>query len=758
MDEDRDGGPELWTDERDAAIVLDRLQRLQRVGVRLAAARAIDDVVTIVLDEVTEAVDADAALVAFLEPDNRTIRVLATRGFSDGEATRWATFPVDAQVPIAHAVRTGETVLLRSEEEVLAAYPSLEEDATGRGYALGALPLTADGVVFGAVGLAFHGTRIFDDGEADFLESLSLQCAAAFDRSRAYEGEAAARAVAEAARARLAFLAEATTVLSSSLDWERTLATVAELAVPALADWCEVHLLDEGRPKVVKVAHRDSAKRALAEGLRRHHRPHLDAPLGVGAVINTGVGMLVADAAAVLRPELGYSPSHLADLRELGIRSAVTVPLRSGPQVLGALSLVTSAARVLDDDDLALAGELATRASQAISNAQLYRERAHVARTLQSTLLPPSLPAIAGLEVASRFVAAGDGVVVGGDFYDVFPTGPSNDEAWHIVIGDVRGKGVEAAALTGVARNTIRSAAIRESSPAALLGHLNAVLIRSDEQEAPGSDGDPRFCTVVLGTLSPLPRGFCVELAVAGHPLPFVLRADGTTEQVGTSGTLLGIVPDPTLADVHVELEPGDALVLYTDGVTERHADDRFFEEEGLAKVLSRCSGFTAATLAERIETAARGFVEDELRDDLAVLVVRVPSRPAATTSATTDLPAHPMSARRARRFVITALEAFGVSELGDVAELLTSEVVTNAVVHAHSGVRVALESLEEGIRVSVSDSNALVPSAGRPVDDADRGRGLHLVDLLADRWGVEPSPSGKTVWFELRRHLPDPR
>ena len=727
-----------------------RLVRLQRVSAQLSAARTTHQVADVVLDELAEAAGAAGASLFLLAPDGTTARVAASRGFDDEVTARWSSFDVGAEVPAAHSLRTGEAVLLRSRTEVLERYPTLAQDiAQGSRQALASLPLVADGLAFGAIGLGFDDERPFDEDETRFLTSLALLCAVAFDRARAYEAEAEARATAEAAWAQLSFLAEASALLASSLDWEDTLRRVAELAVPVLADWCIVHLVVGDQLRPVKVAHPDPDKRAATVALREHHRPSLDDPVGVGAVVRTGVGVVVPEVDDTLLATVATSAEHRESAQALDMSSMIIVPLCVGTRVLGTLSLITGDERRLGDDDLLVAGELATSAGQAIANAQLFKERADVARTLQATLLPPAMPTIPGLEVASRFAPGSDGVV-GGDFFDVFPAGAEGHGGWHVVIGDVRGKGVEAAALTGVARNTIRSAAIDEPSPAQLLGHLNDVLIRSDVL-AGAEDGDPRFCTMVVGTILPLPNGIAVELAVAGHPLPFLLRADGTTEQVGERGTLLGVVAQPSLVDSRVELHAGDALVLYTDGITERHAGDRFFEEEGLAKVLARCAGFTAATVAERIETAARAFVDGEPRDDLALLVVRVPERPASTTSASTDLPAHPLSARRARRFVLTALDAFAVRGIDEEAELLTSELVTNAVIHAHSGVRISVEDLDDGVKISVSDTDPLIPTLGAPVDDAEHGRGLHLVDMLATRWGVEPTESGKTVWFELR-------
>lgn len=733
----------------------ERLVRLQEVGVRLTAARTTHDVTEVVLDEMAESVGAVAAALSLLEPDGTTVRVAGARGFAPEMVARWATFDVTDRAPMAVAIHTGQSVMLRSAEEIVDRFPGLTEEIELSGRcALVALSLSTRGRAMGAIGLSFDVERLFDDDECSFLEALSLQCAVALDRSQAYEAEATARAQAEAASSRLAFLAAASTTLAASLDWERTLAQVAELAVPRLADVCAISLVVDDRIAVVKVAHVDPQQAATVLRLYQQHQPGVADLTGVGAVVRTGKEVLLPVVDDAVLRTIAVDDGHLAQLQALGLTSLVVVPLRAAGRPLGAVTLGTTGDRHLELDDLVLVRELCARASQAIANAQLYRERAHVARTLQATLLPPIAPKIPGLEVATRFVAGGDGVDVGGDFYDVFPAGEPGSGSWHVVIGDVRGKGVEAAALTGVARSTIRSAAIVEWTPAEMLRHLNEVLLRADAGDGAGDEadeGDPRFCTMVVGTLTPMPAGVSAELAVAGHPLPFLLRADGSTEQVGIPGTLLGIVAAPDIADTTVVLGPGDALVLFTDGITERHAGDRFFEEEGLAKVLGRCAGFTADTLAERIETAARAFVEDAPRDDVAILVVRVPERAASTTSASTDLPAHPLSARRARRFVLTALEAFDVRGLDEVAELLTSEVVTNAVVHAHSGVRVSVESVPGGARVSVADSNPLVPALRQPVHEAEHGRGLHLVDTLAHRWGVDAMGEGKAIWFELR-------
>jgi PAS domain S-box-containing protein len=240
---------------------------------------------------------------------------------------------------------------------------------------------------------------------------------------------------------------------------------------------------------------------------------------------------------------------------------------------------------------------------------RLYAERDHVARTLQRSLLPRELPEIPGVEVAARYLAAGAGNEVGGDFYDCFATGAGD---WALVIGDVCGKGAEAAALTALARYTVRAAALQTRSPSAVLGQLNAALLR---------DGlDFRFCTVLYVSLTPHADRISACLSAGGHPLPLVLRAGGAVETVGSPGSLLGIVDPPELAEDRLELALGDSLVLFTDGVTEA---DRASGPERVSAFLAGCAGAGAADIAAAVEREALAAAGGAARDDVAVLVAR---------------------------------------------------------------------------------------------------------------------------------------
>jgi sigma-B regulation protein RsbU (phosphoserine phosphatase) len=243
------------------------------------------------------------------------------------------------------------------------------------------------------------------------------------------------------------------------------------------------------------------------------------------------------------------------------------------------------------------------------------RERfASLARTLQASLLPPHLPEIPGLEVAARYRPAEDGVEVVGDFYDLFDLG---NDGWGVVIGDVCGKGPEAAALTAVARYTVRAAAMRERQPSRVLVQLNDAVLHQETDE--------RFCTAIYARVAPAPGGVGVSLSCGGHPLPLVLRADGAVEPAGRPGTLLGLFDAPDLTDEEIRLGPGDAAVFFTDGATEAKHRGATLGEERLGAIVSSCAGLRAEEIASRIEDAIATFQDGAPQDDLAIVVLRVP-------------------------------------------------------------------------------------------------------------------------------------
>ncbi|MDQ3145785.1 MAG: SpoIIE family protein phosphatase [Actinomycetota bacterium] len=739
-------------DERN--LLLDRVARIQAFTAGLAVAATVDDVVAVVLREGRTAQDAASSSVVLFDTSEATARLVGQENLPPDLVRRWTRFALDDDaVPHAEAMRTGKARLFADQQALRARFPEVAAAMGTLGRkSLACLPLTSESGVFGAVSFGFVQEQAFDAGQSAFLDAIAALCGGAIARARLYEAEVRASAAAAAADRRVAFLADASSALASSLDWESTLGQVAALSVPDLADWSAVVVVESGAARAVSVAHADPDQVPAIQHLIGRFRPDQGTRAGLGAAIASGQSVLMTEVGEEVLDALADDDEHRRLIDGIGVTSLLLVPVRPQGSTVGALVLGTGSGRRLGPADRALAEELATRAGQAVVNARLFRERSHIAKTLQDSLLPQATSIIPGVEIASRFVAGGEGVDVGGDFYDSFRFGTSSDEEpeWAVVIGDVRGKGVEAASLTAAARHTLRSIALLESSPARMLDHLNEVLLLHVPND--GRDEEPRFCTAVVAKLRPREGGMLVCLAVGGHPLPFVLRADGSTSQVGISGRLLGMVQTIDAADDEVWLGPGDALVLYTDGVTERHTGSRFFDEQALASVLSRCVGFTATTLAERIETASLAFVDvgDERRDDLALLVVRIPERPAASTSASIDLPADTSSPSRARRFVGAALDALSAPMLAENAELLASELVTNAVVHGESTVRLSMVMSQDTLRVSVSDNDPTPPVLRQPGNNDEHGRGLYLVEVLSRRWGVDVGERGKSVWFEL--------
>jgi len=412
------------------------------------------------------------------------------------------------------------------------------------------------------------------------------------------------------------FLARSAEVLASSLDPDELLVEIANLAVPELADWCSVEVLTDGGLLERKaLAHVNPEVRQRALDLARRYPPDPNAPQGVYQVVRTGQPELYPDIPDEMIRAAAVDGEHYNEILAIGMRSAIVVPMTTRGRTLGALTWVNGlSGRRFDAQDVDLAQELARRCATAIDNARLYSDRAYIARTLQQSLLPVELPDIPGIETAARFRPTGEGNEVGGDFYDVFETG---NRGWTIVMGDVCGKGPDAAAVTALARYTLRAAAMRERLPSRSLAVLNEALLRQRD--------DRRFCTVAYTYLEKLDRGARAGISTGGHPLPILLRADGSVEPVGAPGTVLGVVPDPDLADEAVTLEPGDSLIFYTDGVIEsRVTSNGVLDERRLEELVATCAGSGPDAIAARIEEAAVMSQDGRPRDDIAVLVLRV--------------------------------------------------------------------------------------------------------------------------------------
>jgi PAS domain S-box-containing protein len=418
-------------------------------------------------------------------------------------------------------------------------------------------------------------------------------------------------------RAELAqrFLAESSSILGASLDPDELLRDVAALAVPEVADWCAIDLRGaDGEIERVALAHADPAMVAYLRELTTRYPLDPAAPRGVPNVLRTGSPEMYEEIPDAVLRAAAVDAEHHHLLSELQMRSAMVVPMIARGRTIGALSLATGpSGRRFDRQDLELAEELARRCASAVDNARLYRERAYIARTLQQSLLPIELPEIPGIEAAARFLPTGEGSEVGGDFYDLFESGR---RGWTVVMGDVCGKGADAAAVTALARYTLRTAAMGQSVPSRSLRMLNEALLRQRD--------DRRFCTVAYAYLEVRDGGARMGIASGGHPLPLLLHPDGKVEPIGEHGTLLGVVDDPRLEDRAVTLSPGDAVIFYTDGVIEGRGDNDVLDEDGLARLVSACAGRGADAIAATVEQAALRSQGGPPDDDIAVLVLRV--------------------------------------------------------------------------------------------------------------------------------------
>jgi serine phosphatase RsbU (regulator of sigma subunit)/PAS domain-containing protein len=437
------------------------------------------------------------------------------------------------------------------------------------------------------------------------------------DRQRALEAV-------RASEARLAFLAGASRrLLTTSLEPHRVLEEVANLVVPELADWCSVReLAADGSLERVAAAPRSAEQGTLLARLAGYGdllqgRPVLEE-------LVAGRSVLVPDVTSAMLERATGDPEHLSLLADLGLRSAMLVPLRSRGRTLGILALAAGAGRpAYSAGDLALAEELAGRVAATVDNARSFANERDTAATLARALLPGRLPDVPGLDLAARYRAAGE---VGGDFYDCFPV---SEGTWLFVVGDVCGRGIRAASMTGLTRHSIRAAALHAASPAELLHDLNTLLVEAASEEMAAwlstEEGpEPSFCTVCLAAVTPNEDGARVVVSTAGHPLPMLVRADAEVTEVGRPGSLLGVVPRIEVSEVSCQLGPGDSLVVFTDGITERRGHGDLFEEH-LPGTLRDLAGATAVDLARAVEDAAMSFDPSPPEDDMAVLTIGVP-------------------------------------------------------------------------------------------------------------------------------------
>ena len=524
---------------------------------------AVEDYLPLATERVRDALDADAAYLMIGHEVDDTFEVVAVSGL--GEQVRGTR--VVAGDPGAPDARTPHLPVLVQEGAHLEVAP-LRETACS---SLALVPVVVEGRVIGALAVASERHGAFSDDQCVRLQRLADSLALAVDRARLQTSE-------RERRGWLTFVAEAGDLLAGSLDQDMTMAITGQIVVPRLATWCALHLDDErGEPVLHQVWHSDERE---IEGLRA--------------------------ALATRRPDaLG------SDRDPLLAGEVTTMRLVARGRGIGHLTLGRPVGSPLRDDVLLVTESISRRAALAIDNARAHGTLLATGQALQRSLLPPVLPDVPGLDVGVVYEAAGEGAEAGGDFYDLFPV---RDGAWGLALGDVSGKGSGAAALTALARYTIRAASFQAGTCVDVLSQLDAAVNRHD--------ADERYLTALFALLTRTADGLTVDLSLGGHPHPLVVRRDGTVEAIGVAGSAVGLLPETTFTQSRHLLRSGDALVAYTDGVTEARSGNQQYGEERLRAVLAGCAGLPAAEIARTVGGAVLAFQGALAHDDTAVVVV----------------------------------------------------------------------------------------------------------------------------------------
>ncbi|MFB7445243.1 SpoIIE family protein phosphatase [Streptomyces mirabilis] len=561
------------------------------------------------------------------------------------------------------------------------------------------------------------------------------------------------------ARERLAILSEASTRVGSTLDLMRTGQELADLAVPLLADIAVVDLMESvpfglepsarigttsGRRPVLRRAGVASIDLGVL-GLTavREEVIHVPPTSSFGAALRTGRSHLEPVLDTYAGPWVDHDPTRAQKVRDSGIHSLMVVPIRARRCVLGlAVFGRSDEPTPFQEDDLLLAEELVTRAALSLDNALQYARQRSVALTLQRDLLPHHVGGGAALDVASRYVPADTDHGVGGDWFDVIKLSGARVA---LVVGDVVGHGINAAATMGRLRTAVRTLADMELPPHELLTHLDDTVRRLSEEDADAPDHLPAAvgATCLYAIYDPVSRR--CTMARAGHPPPAIIDPQGLVAfpdmPAGAPlGLGLGLVP---FESVELELPEGTLLALYTDGLVESRDDDIDMGLDRLGAALAETGSSLEDLCSQVIET----LPTQSPADDVTLLLARTRGLEPAQV-ASWDLPNEPAAVRTARQAAARQLNEWGLEHLVATVQLIVSELVTNAI--SYGGGPICLRLIQHQVLTcEVSDSNTSHPHPRQPHIIGENGRGLFLVAQLSRRWGSRSAPAGKVVWAE---------
>ncbi|WP_225850485.1 SpoIIE family protein phosphatase [Streptomyces sp. HPF1205] len=561
------------------------------------------------------------------------------------------------------------------------------------------------------------------------------------------------------ARRRLVLLNDASVRIGTSLGIIRTAEELAEVSVTGLADFVAVDLLepvaDGGEPEPVRstgdVVFRRAAQRSVLPGC-----PESVVPVGGTDVYPSGslpVQVLISGRGTrhrtgepPLREWVRASRARDESLRRHMIHSVMMVPLRARGVTLGLVHFLrhrTSA--YFSRDDVLLAEEIVARAAVSVDNARRYTKERRTALALQRSLLPERLPRVAALDVAYRYLPAGSGNDVGGDWFDVIPLSGARVA---LVVGDVVGHGIRASATMGRLRSAVRALADVDLPPDELLTHLDDLVLRLDREEGPdvrdrAEDASGEVgATCMYAVYDPVSRRCSV--ARAGHPPPVVAGPDGSVRLLDLpAGPPLGLGGLP-FESAETVLPEGSLLALYTDGLVE--SADRDIDV-GLDLLREAMLG-ASATLDESCDHILRKVLPEQPTDDIVLILARTRALDADHVGAW-HLPLDPAAVAGARRTAGEQVADWGLAEQAFSAELIVSELVTNAIRYGDAPLQLRLIR-DKTLICEVSDGSSTAPHLRRARTFDEGGRGLLLVAQIAERWGTRQTPTGKTIWAEL--------
>ncbi|QDY81327.1 SpoIIE family protein phosphatase [Streptomyces qinzhouensis] len=681
-----------------------------------------------------------------------------THGLGPEEMTRM----YEHHDAVLHAVREG-VLILDGDRRLL-----LVNDEARR---LLGLPAEVEGRTVDELDLDPHTARLLSSGRiaSDEVYRVGRRLLAVNQRATDQDGGppgtvatirdttelAALSGRVDVAQQRLRLLYDAGEKIGTTLDVVRTCEELAEFAAARFADYATVDLVEtvlRGEEPTVTGAGADMRRTAysgprndtalFALGTTIRFLP--DTPMGAG--LGKGEGVLEPDLAAYTGWEQ-QSQGRARRLVEAGFHSMIAVPLRARGAILGvAMFWRSDRPEPFDEEDRSLAEELVARAAVSVDNARRYSREHTMAVTLQRSLLPRGLPEQSALETAFRYRPAQAGLGglggVGGDWFDIIAL-PGSRVA--LVVGDVVGHGLHAAATMGRLRTAVHNFSTLDLPPDELLWHLDELVVRIDQEDSEAeaaAEAGVTGATCLIAIYDPA-TGVCT-MARAGHVQPVIVHPDGTAAFANVPGGPplgLGGMPFETL---ELRLPEGTTLVLYTDGLVEDRDRDM---DDGLMLLRSTLSGHGGRTPDETCEAVLRALLPENPRDDIALLVGRTKVLDASRV-AEWDVPSDPSAVGEVRARVAGTLKEWDLEDEAFTTELILSELVTNAIRYAVGPIRVRLIR-DRALICEVSDHSSTSPHLRQAASTDEGGRGLFLVAQFADRWGTRYTPGGKVIWTE---------